>query len=179
MQVFDATTLSDSSTANGFDIVAFDLSTSTTSLYFDGIAAGLREFVRAIHLAEDGSILMSLRYASIVPGIPGVVDRADIIRFVPAQLGAATRGSFELLLDGSDVGLTGSITGIGRAADGRLVVSTPEGFKSTVSAFTATSLGTETQGAWETLFSTQGVGLSDVTNEYIGDLWLDAPAGVA
>ena len=87
MQVFDATTLSDSSTANGFDIVAFDLSTSTTSLYFDGIAAGLREFVRAIHLAEDGSILMSLRYASIVPGIPGVVDRADIIRFVPAQLG--------------------------------------------------------------------------------------------
>jgi hypothetical protein len=74
-------------------------------LVFDASDMGITKDVVAIERLDDGSILMSLGAAQTVPGIGRVMPQ-DIIRFYPSSLGDTTAGSFELYLDGSDVGLT-------------------------------------------------------------------------
>ena len=87
--------------------------------------------IDALHLLDDGSILLSLADCFNIPGL-GKVDDSDIIRFIPKSLGADSSGSFEMYFDGSDFGLTQSgedVDAIGFAGDGRLVVSTSGSFK--------------------------------------------------
>jgi hypothetical protein len=74
-------------------------------LVFDGSDVGITKDVVALERLDDGSLLMSLGAAQSVPGI-GQVMPQDIIRFIPNSLGRDTAGTFELYLDGSDVGLT-------------------------------------------------------------------------
>ncbi|HRW07928.1 MAG TPA: SdrD B-like domain-containing protein, partial [Caldilineaceae bacterium] len=171
------------------DLWAVDMTTMSTTLYFDASDVGLTmPDVDAIHPEADGSLLLSLDRVSAVPGIVGDVTESDIIRFVPAALGETTIGSFELYLDGSDVGLTeplDDIVAISRAPDGRLVIST-QGYcdyevatwpLDKVLIFNATTLGTESSGSFDLYFSSAAVGLNDSYYENVYGLAIDGPAG--
>jgi hypothetical protein len=112
-------------TFNYSDILHYDLTTGVWSMVFDGSDVGVTVGVDGFHLEDDGTLLLSLALAATLPGA-GAVEAADIVRFTPTQLGATTTGTFTMLLDGSDVGLDTSgenIDAVGRAPDGRLLVS--------------------------------------------------------
>ncbi|MCB9443705.1 MAG: DUF11 domain-containing protein [Ardenticatenaceae bacterium] len=114
------------------DILRYNLNTGEWSLFLDGSDVGLKATdVDALHVLDDGSILLSLSNRLKIPGF-GKVDDSDIIRFVPASLGEDSAGTFEMYFDGSDYGLSRSsedVDAIGFAVDGRLVVGTTGSFK--------------------------------------------------
>ncbi len=171
------------------DIMAYDLSTNQSSLYFDGSDVGFfGEDLDALHLEADGSILLSIDRVAALPGIVGQVSEADIIRFVPVTLGSTTIGTFEMVLDGSDVGLTApldDIVAIGRAPDGRLVISTKGYYDTNIATwpldrnliFSATTLGVDTTGNFADYFSSGMIGLNGSNDENVHALWIDGAAG--
>jgi len=163
------------------DILRYDINTDTWLLYFDGSHVGLSSAqINGFHLMADGSILLTFKFATAVPGV-GSVDTMDIVRFIPASLGENnTTGVFELYFKGANVGLgpsseaTGErINAIGFLLDGRLLVSTSglfsvpgvSGADEDLIAFTATSLGETTSGSWQLYFAGSKVGLSDGGND--------------
>jgi glucose/arabinose dehydrogenase len=80
----------------------------TFEMYFDGSDVGLTtndENVVAIAVLSDGSLLLSTFDQPGVAGVTGATGN-DVLRFVPTSLGTSTSGTFEMWLDGSDVGLT-------------------------------------------------------------------------
>ena len=111
------------------DLAHYDPETDIWSRYFDGSDVGLSGAeIDAFHEETDGTILLSFQETVVLSEL-GEVLPADIVRFVPTSLGAQTAGSFELLYSGFDLGLDGStdnIDAIGRANDGRLVISTDD-----------------------------------------------------
>ena len=177
------------------DVVAFDQVTGTWSLYFDGSDVGLGNDVDAVHGDTDGSLLLSVKGALTVPDI-GAIDDSDVFRFVPTSLGATTAGTFEWVIDGSDLGLTRNgedIDGVHVLADGRYLLSTTgrhsasgvSGSDEDLLAFTPTSLGSTTAGTLETWFDGSDVGLTDsgedvwgVFVDDLGDIYL-VTAGTA
>jgi hypothetical protein len=174
-------------TFNYNDILHYDLTTGLWSMVFDGSDVGVSGGVDGFLLEADGSLLLSLAVAATLPGA-GAVEPADIVRFTPAQLGPTTTGSFTMLLDGSDVGLDTSgenIDAIGRAPDGRLLVSVGGAFSAggvtggdeDIYLFTATSLGDETVGAWSRYFDGSDVALDTATGEDIDGFWVDPVTG--
>ena len=87
--------------------------------------AGVTRDVNGFIIESSGSVLLTFDRATTVPSI-GSVDDSDIVRFIPTSTGAATSGTFELVLDGSDVDLTTNgedIDSLALLPDGRLVVS--------------------------------------------------------
>ena len=165
---------------NDEDIMSYDTSTGTWSIYFDGSYVGITGDVNAFALLDDGSLLLSLDSSATVPGL-GSVDDSDIIRFVPTSTGTSTAGSFEWYFDGSDVGLSTrneDIDAISFAPDGRLLISTVGSFSvSGVSgededliAFTASSFGQTTSGTWSLYFDGSDVGIA---SEDIAGVWVD------
>lgn len=172
------------------DILLYDVATGDWSLYFDGSDMGLRATdVDAIHLMEDGNILMSFAQRLHVPGF-GKVDDSDIVKFIPTTLGEDTAGTFEWFFDGSDVGLCKSgedVDAFGFTGDGRLVVSTNASFTvpktggghflgtdDDLIVFNATAFGSDTQGDWEMYFD--GSDVWDHTEDIWGT-WLDSLTG--
>ncbi len=173
------------------DIVVYDMISGEWAMLFDGSDVGLANLadIDAVHMMDDGDILMSFRRRTFIPDV-GWVYGPDIVRFMPDSLGEDTAGSFEVFFDGSDVGLLGQhedVDAIGFAPDGRLVVSTYAHF--TVSQldgshlrgdnddliiFNAISLGEDTQGDWEFYFD--GSDVWDFTEDVWGT-WLDAATG--
>ena len=165
------------------DILAFDISTSTWSLYFDGSDMGLSAAdLDAFHLQPDGSLLLSLqKNVFTIPGF-ATVRASDIVRFIPTSIGEDTQGSFEWYFDGSDVGLgsTEGIDAIGFTADGDLLVSfisnfSVPGIRGTskdLLVFSADSLGSSTAGSWELYFDGSDV-LLDEDLENVYGVWLD------
>lgn len=109
------------------DILAYDQTAGSWSLYFDGSDVGLRRAdIDAFTLLDDGSLLVSVDRTTSVPGLGSVAD-ADLIRFTPTSLGATTAGTFAWYMDGSDLGLSGSaadIDGVMMTAEGDLLIST-------------------------------------------------------
>ncbi|MCB0186414.1 MAG: hypothetical protein KDE31_19235, partial [Caldilineaceae bacterium] len=108
------------------DILAYDTSAGSWSIYFDGSDVGITNDVNAFHLESDGTLLLSFEVPTTLADV-GAVDRSDIVRFTPTSLGETTAGSFSWLFDGSDVEFdttSENVDAIGRAPDGRLVVST-------------------------------------------------------
>jgi hypothetical protein len=87
------------------DIATRDTAAGKWKLVFDASDVGITKDVTAFEVMPNGSILMSLDAGQNVTGL-GWVAPQDIIRFVPTTLGAATAGTFQWYLDGSDVGLT-------------------------------------------------------------------------
>ncbi len=165
------------------DILAFNTTTSTWSMHFDGSDVGVTGDVDASASLADGSLLLSLETAATV-GSLGTVDDSDIIRFVPTSLGATTAGSFEWYFDGSDVGLTTNnedVDAIDFAPDGRLVLSTVGTFSVTgasgededLAAFSATALGSTTSGTWSFYFDGSDVALNTATTEDVNGVWVD------
>jgi len=81
----------------------------TWSMYLDGSDVGLStdgEDVKAVHILNDGRILISTYGSYSVSGLSG--NDEDLLAFTPAQLGGNTQGSWSLYFDGSDVGMTDS-----------------------------------------------------------------------
>ena len=93
---------------------------------FDGEDVGLTKPLGGIEFMDDGSLLLSLSVAQSLPGL-GMVNPADIVRFVPTQLGATTQGAFSFYLRGANTGLTTQgerIDAIALNGDGSLLIST-------------------------------------------------------
>jgi glucose/arabinose dehydrogenase/chitodextrinase len=158
-------------------------------MFFDGSDVGLtvpNEGVDAFAILPDGSIVISTRGAFSVPGPSGTITGAgeDLLRFVPTSTGANTAGTWSLYFDGSDVGLTGTaenIDAIAVLADGRLLISGNGNFNvnggvtgqdEDLIAFTPTSLGTNTAGAWAIYFDGSDVALSTSPAENVDALFV-------
>ncbi len=95
------------------DIVQFDATTlgentsGNFSWYLDGSDVGLGsngEDIDALSILADGRILISTVGGVSVPGLSAKDE--DLLAFTPTSLGSNTTGSWELYLDGSDVGLS-------------------------------------------------------------------------
>ncbi|MEZ5581625.1 MAG: Ig-like domain-containing protein [Candidatus Competibacteraceae bacterium] len=165
------------------DILRYDDTTDTWTLYFDGSDVGLGfNDLNAFHLEDDGNLLLSLKNPQFISGL-GWVDGTDIIRFIPTSLGPTTAGRFEWFFDGSDVGLNWYfeyLDAIGFSPDGRLVVSTRGWFSAgnlfgmpqDLLVFNAQRFGADTAGSWALYFDGSDIGLSSAT-ENIAGLWID------
>ncbi len=169
------------------DVVAFDPCTNAFDLFFDGsdvLPAGAD--IAGLHLEADGSLLLSfersVRIPLLIDGPEGdLVRRADIVRFVPSNLGESTQGSFEFYFDGSDVGIGGNaIDGISRSGV-RLILS----LKTTqvianvgtvvdadLISFRGLFFGSETSGSFDPYLWGSAVGL-DEASEGIDAVALD------
>lgn len=168
------------------DILAYNMATGRWNLIWDGSDVGVTGEVDAFVRQSDGSFLLSLGAGATLPGV-GALTNADIVRFMPAQLGSVTAGTFSLYFDGSDVGLSEAaenIDGLTLTSDGRLLISTTG--KAVVPgvtaqdedllAFTPTSLGDVTAGTWALYFDGSDVGLNTVASEDVNGAWT-APNG--
>lgn len=115
-------------TIEDMDIVVYNTSTASWTMYFDGSDVDLttaNEDVDSFELLSDGSILVSITASGSVPGVTFVQDE-DLVRCV-GTFGATTTCSWSLYFDGSDVALTEStedIDGASRAASGSIYLST-------------------------------------------------------
>jgi hypothetical protein len=169
------------------DLLRYDLTTGVWSMVFDGSDVGVTVGVDGFHLEADGSLLLSLALAATLPGA-GAVEAADIVRFTPTQLGPTTTGSFTMVLDGSDVGLDTSgenIDAVGRAPDGRLLVSVSSSFSAggvtggdeDIYLFTETTLGETTAGSWSLYFDGSDMALDTAAGEEIDGFWVDPARG--
>jgi Right handed beta helix region len=175
------------------DILFYDELTGTWSIHIDGSDIGLggsSTDINAFYLATDGSILLSVNQAMMLPGV-GAIDGTDIVRFVPSSTGANTVGSYQLYFDGSDVGLDTSdenIDAIGFTPDGKLVISVT-GFPTVAGVtsptprdedlllFNSTALGETTSGDWSFYFDGSDVDLSDGTEDVKG-VWIDSNSDI-
>ena len=148
---------------NDEDIVMLDPSSGQWTLYFDGSRVGVGSTdINALHVREDGSILLSFNNPVTVSDL-GLVDDSDVVLFIPSATGAATDGVFETYLDGSEVGLTTNgedIDGIHELADGTLMVSTTGTLREagTVGRDEDVLLLAPGTGTWQILFDGSDLG---------------------
>jgi len=168
------------------DILAYDLSTGTWSMYFDGSDVGLDAVgvdIVAVHINADGSILLAVMEPATIPDV-GTIDDSDIVRFIPTSTGTNTAGTYEWYFDGSDVELLDNaedIDAIGFAPDGRLVISTSGSFSVTGASgrdedmliFTDTTLGASTSGSWALYFDGSDVALDTDSGEDVNGTWIE------
>ncbi|MEM9774822.1 MAG: trypsin-like serine protease [Chloroflexota bacterium] len=174
------------------DIMVWNGLTGQWARYFDGSDVGLsgdpNKDVDAFALLSDGSLLLSFAGATSIPNV-GSVDDSDLIKFVPTKIGPKTEGTFQMYLDGSDVGLTTDaedIDGVSVLSDGRIVISTLGAAQVTkqfgnqmtaldedLIAFTPTSLGSSTAGYFSFYFDGSDIGL----DQPVEDVWAVSIAG--
>ncbi|MEJ2853707.1 MULTISPECIES: Kelch repeat-containing protein [unclassified Saccharothrix] len=140
--------------------------------YFDGGDVGLSGLrLDAFARLPGGALALSFTEPASIPGVAGTVDDSDLVRFTPTSLGATTAGTFELWFDGSDVALAADdedVDAVDVLADGRIALSTTGALKAgpvaaddeDLVAFTPTSLGQNTAGAFALLFDGGDVGLA-------------------
>jgi hypothetical protein len=165
-------------TVQNEDIIAWD--GTDFSLFFDGSDVGLGGArINALSVVSGTEILMSFSEAESIPGIAGTVDDSDIVKFTATETGETTSGTFELYIDGSDVGLDAGgedIDGLDVLADGRLVISTYGSFSvpgvsgrdEDIIAFTLGTTGDNTTGTWAMYFDGSDVDLGDEDVDAIG-----------
>ena len=167
------------------DIVFFEGATQGFSTWFDGSDVGLGSLaIDAFDIISDTELLLSLTTPSTIAGI--AVDDSDIVRFRANQLGTTTTGSFDLWLDGSDVGLTTDgedIDGIQLLEDGTVLISTlgfaqvpglPRTTDEDILQFDPSRLGNQSVGTWSIYLDGSDVGLGDSSSEDVGAIALDA-----
>jgi hypothetical protein len=165
---------------NTEDLVAYTEASDTWRMYFDGSDVGLAgAAIDAYHQEEDGSILLSFRNNIHVPRI-GDVRPADIVRFVPTSLGDDTQGDFQIVFSAEQLGLDGSVDNIdalGRANDGRLVISTENNVLAANGWAQGHDLLVIEDGALLPYFDGERVGL-DRSDENITGVWFEPGTGV-
>jgi TolB protein len=112
------------------DVLRYEPQSDAWSLHFDASDVGLGGNVSG--LATDGNaLLLAFKANTTVPGVGPVTPR-DVVRFQPTSLGATTAGTFSLFFRGATWGLTTTgekLDALGRAPDGRLLLSTMGAFK--------------------------------------------------
>ncbi|SDI19832.1 Serine protease, subtilisin family [Actinokineospora alba] len=149
----------------------------TFGLWFDGSDVAMTtddEDIDAVDVLADGRIALSTVGDLKVTGMTAADE--DLTAFTPTTLGPTTAGSYAVLFDGSDVGLSTADEDVDAAAfrtDGVLVLSTIGALAApgvTASdddlvAFTPTLLGRDTTGRFAALFDGAALGLEpdDVT----------------
>lgn len=126
------------------DIVLFtadeqgDWSAGTFSQFFVGsqvgLSSSLTDNVIGVDVLDNGNLLISTAGEVVVSSEDGSTlsaRREDILQFAPTSVGPVTAGTWDMYLDGSDVGLsfsTESVDGISIQSDGRLFLSTAGSF---------------------------------------------------
>ncbi|MFC2094016.1 T9SS type A sorting domain-containing protein [Bacteroidota bacterium] len=167
------------------DILAFDPTNDTWSMFFDGSDVGITTEINGFLILPNGDILLTFNGSQTVTGA-GIAGASDIVKFIPTSTGPNTVGSFgfALYFDGSDVGLSDAsenIDAIGLSPDGNLIISTNGVFSAVglsgdgedLSEFTGT-LGSTTSGIFSLYFDGSEVGLA---GENIEGSWIDPAAG--
>ncbi len=155
------------------DILAFDPNDNTWSPYFTGSALGVTEEINGFHVLVTGEILLTFNNATTVPGV-GTVSPSDIVKYTPMT------GIFELIFDGSDVGLSDdseNIDALAMLSNGNLIISTTGAVTATGASgadedlleFTIFSLGNSTSGTFSIYFDGSDVGLID---ENVEGVWI-------
>ncbi len=142
------------------DIVRYDSNGDFTTI-FDGSDVGLhKNNINAFDIISDTEILISFNQFTVLSDI-GVVDSSDVVKFTATSLGDTTAGSFELYVDGGDLGLQRggeNIDALTRLSDGSLLFSTTGNAKldgglrtkdEDLIRFNPTSLGEVTDGSLE------------------------------
>ncbi len=159
-------------------------------LLFDGSDVGLAgdsEDLDALAILPDGRLVISMTGRATVPGV--TAEDEDLLLFTPSVtelnsgLGRRTTGTWSLLFDGSDVGLSSEnedVDALSLLPDGRLVISTlgdgsvpgPDGKNISIRgedllAFTPAidGLGTTTRGTWAKYFDGSISGLGSSTEK--------------
>ena len=165
------------------DIIAYDPTTDSWSMYFDGSDVGMGGNgsldTSAIHVRADGSILLTIRQDAEL-GALGTVDNSDILLFTPTSTGDTTAGTFSIYFDGSDVDMSSggeAITAVYELANGDLVISTigsnNVGTLGTnrdedLLLFSGTTYGETTSGTWSLYFDGSDVELDTNVEEIYG-----------
>lgn len=172
------------------DILSFDPVTQTWSMHFDGGDVGLDKALSAFSRMPNGDLLLTFKVNATLPGV-GAVTPWDVVRFTPTSLGDNTAGTFSWYIDGSDVGLTTAAEKIDAldvlpddrvlvSSDGALSVPKPGGGAikaqdEDLAAFTPTTTGADTAGAWALYFD--GTAVPGLKAEDVGGAAVDAPSG--
>lgn len=164
------------------DILRFD--GSFWYMYFDGSDVGVGGLdVFAFHWVDADTLLLSFDKAITLNGV--VIGPEDIARFDATSLGPTTAGAFSLYFDGSDVGFdttSEKIDALEVLPDSRILISTTGNPAVTgltgladedILAFTPTTLGDVTSGAWSIYFDGSDVGLATSSNEDIDAMDVD------
>ena len=142
------------------------------SLFFDGSDVGLptTSDINAFDVISETEILLSFSNPVTLAGV-GDVDDSDVVLFTATSLGDTTAGTFSLVFDGSDVGLSNSgedINAIVGRPDGSLLISVVNNLNpgsGTIAAnedivqFTPTATGANTAGTFSLFFDGSDVGL--------------------
>jgi PKD repeat protein/endonuclease I len=171
------------------DVVSYDPATDTWEWIFDGSNVGVTQDLNALHVRDDGSLVMSFQAALTVPGLSGgpngeSVDDSDLVLFTPTSTGSSTAGSFSFLMDGSDVSLSSNgedVDGVHELSNGDIALSTTGGFgvsgasgkDEDVFLFTPSSLGSSTSGSFTMHFDGSDVGFSTSSSEDLGGVSFD------
>ncbi|MEM7113761.1 MAG: hypothetical protein AAF614_15090 [Chloroflexota bacterium] len=165
------------------DILVYDTATSAWHLFFDAADVGIKADVNGFAFLLDGSLLLTLNESEFIPGV-GEIQNTDVVRFIPTRWGSDTMGHFEMVFDGSDVGLAAAseeIDALDVLEDGRLVISTRgkvrigpawRQFRAAdedLLLFTPTQLGHDTEGSWAIYRSGLALGF-DKTRDILA-LW--------
>lgn len=161
------------------DILHFDPATASWLLYFDGSDVGIGNVdVDAFDLQADDSILLSFDkpLRMTIAQQPVTIDDADLVRFIPTQLGPTTSGSFARFFTGATIGLTTAgenIDAVDVDAAGRLILSTGGAF--TVGALRGDDedlLVVDTNNLATLLFDGSDVALT-AGSEDLSAVWMD------
>ncbi len=164
------------------DVILLDQATGQWTMHIDGSDVGLGAtwVIDALEAMPDGSFIVSFTGNVYLPGLVGgpdgtLVNRCDLVRFVPTSTGWDTAGTWEFWFDGSDVGLatTGeNIDAVDVMPDGSLLVSTQAamtvpGFTNvaaqSILRFIPASLGAVTSGSWQWYLDSRDVALLATT----------------
>ncbi len=161
------------------DILQFD--GTNFSVFFDGSDVGIADNIDGLAVISATEILMSFQTAVTLAEV-GTVEDGDIVKFTASALGPDTAGSFEMYLDGSQVGLTAGIDGLTGLPDGSLLISTDKKTNVPVLGqvrdedilrFTPTTPGNTTSGSWAMYMDGGDVGLGTFA-ENINAVGVDA-----
>lgn len=163
---------------NDEDVVSFDPMTGDYRLVIDGSDLGFTTDVNGVVSLSDGSFLLTFAQRFQHPEL-GLVQDADIVRFIPTSTGGDTSGAVEVFLDGSDLGLTTykeDIDALAVSPGGELLISTwGEAGTQQVKAgphdllsLSDPTFGSETAGTLQSYLNGANAGLSDVSERIRG-----------
>jgi hypothetical protein len=105
----------------------------TFTMVLDGSDVGLDAFaIDALARVGEREFVLSFAEPAVI-GVLGLVDDADLVRFTADRLGPETAGTFDLFLDGSDIGLSeeniDAVEVVTHAGGVDLYLSTAEAFE--------------------------------------------------
>jgi YD repeat-containing protein len=133
----------------GEDVLLYNKTLDDWSLYLDGSDLGLTQDIDAIHVLDDGSVLISFEDTQNLTGV-GYVYEEDIVKFTPTSTGENTSGTWSMYLQMSELGVNGNINAIYEDDQNHLIFS--------VDSFASID--------WTMYYSGDLISYNEVTQEY-------------